>query len=168
MLTRLRKRSKFFMLISVVIWLITVSCNNHAQLNIVEKMSNKFENKLIQKIYSDDIRDVYEMTKSKYIEIWYYEIDLNDNGYKDVIAIVRSPLHSGSQGDTFDIWINDGSDEYYEVSGLSVARILADNPKYNGKIYILDRKTNGFRNITILSEVEDINLIYEDGRYIFE
>ena len=62
-------------------------------------MSNGLENEIIRAISDNDIRDVYEMTYAKYIEIWYYETDLNDNGHDDIIVIVRSPLHSGSHGD---------------------------------------------------------------------
>jgi len=174
------KLNKICLIILILLSFNIVSCNNNNTnniadntsndleskfINIVDKMSDGLESELIQKLYDEDIRNVYEWTNSKHIDIWYYEVDLNDNGYNDIITIVSSPLHSGSHGDSVDIWINDGNGEYQEVSGLSVARILSHDPEYNnGEIYISNEKTNGFRNINIICQ-SNINLIYRDGRY---
>ena len=156
--------NKFYLPIFFLFCLFIASCTNYNKTDIVKKMNTGLENELIRTIYANDIQDVYAMTNSKHIEIWYYETDLNDDGYNDIITIVRSPLHSGSHGDSFDIWINDGYGEYDEVSSVSVVKILADNPEYNGKIYIANKKTNGFRNIDIKCD-NDINLMYENGKY---
>lgn len=155
--------NKFCLPILLIFCFFVVSCNNSNKINIVEKMSNGLENEIIKKIYADDIQDVYEMTYAKYMEIWYYETDLNDNGHDDIIVIVRSPLHSGSHGDSLDIWINDGNGEYNNVFEV-VTRILADNPEYNGQIFISDKTTNGFKNIEIICE-NNIILTYKDGIY---
>jgi len=150
------KLNKCYLLILVLFSIVLISCENNAEPNqdiiqnnitentyidIVPYMLSGLENELIRTIYADDIRDVYEITYAKYIEIWYYETDLNDNGYNDYIVIVQSPLHSGSRGDSVDIWIYGENGEYHNVSGLSVARILEGNLEYNGKIYISDEKT---------------------------
>ena len=179
--------NKFYLLLVILFCIILFSCTNNLEpiqdtnysntsenfieteetyIDIVPLMLDGLENELIQKLYGEWIRDVYEITFAKYIRIWYYEIDLNDNGHDDLIVIIQSPLHSGSRGDSTDIWINKGNGEYYNTSWLTV-RILASDPEYNGQIYILDEKTNGFKNINIVSE-NDIELIYKDGRYVFK
>jgi len=160
------KLNNICLLILLLLCFVINSCNNHSEINIVPLMLDGLENELIRMMYADDIRDVYEITYAKHIEIWYYEIDLNDNGYKDIIAIVRSPLHSGSRGDSFNIWTNNGNDEYNYILGLT-ARIIADDPEYSGSIYISNENTNGFKNVHIISE-NDIKLVYQDGKYVIE
>jgi len=175
--------NKFYLVALIFLCFTLVSCKSNEEyaqdqdidhdhileetyIDIVPLMLDGLENELIQKLYGEWIRDVYEITFAKYIRIWYYEIDLNDNGHDDLIVIIQSPLHSGSRGDSTDIWINKGNGEYYNTSWLTV-RILASDPEYNGQIYILDEKTNGFKNINIVSE-NDIELVYKDGRYVFK
>ena len=177
------KLNKFYLLVLILFCLIFISCanqniiniadmanNNESKIkliNIVDNMDNGLESELIQNLYTEYIKNVCEWTNSKYIEIWYYETDLNDNGYNDILTIVRSPLHSGSEGDSFDIWINDGNNEYSQVSSL-VARILANDSSYtNGEVYILDKKTNGFKDINIRNEDINIILTYQNNKYTF-
>jgi len=159
--------NKYYLLTLILSCLILISCNNQHQFNIANDMKNGLENELIKQLYAEDIKNVYEITNSKQIKIWYCEIDLNDDDYKDIIVIVQSPLHSGSHGDSFDIWINDGNGEYQDISGLTIS-IISIYPEYNGKIYISNEKTNGFKNINIiLSDGKKINLIYQNGKYDF-
>ena len=160
--------NKYCLLVLILSCLILISCNNQNPLNIVNDMKNGLENDFIKQLYAKDIKNVYKMTESKQIKIWYYETDLNGDGYKDIIAIVQSPLHSGSHGDLFDIWINNGNGEYNDVSGLTLP-IISIYPEYNGQIYISNEKTNKFKNVNIiLSDKQDINLIYQNGKYDFE
>jgi|GEM_PF-6477337 len=63
--------NKFCLPILLIFCFSIVSCNNSNKINIVEKMSNGLENEIIRAISDNDIRDVYEMTYAKYIEIWY-------------------------------------------------------------------------------------------------
>ena len=164
-----------FILLLIIATAISIVWTSKKEQNIVLKMKDGLENPEILEYYKQDIIDVKTITNSKIIEIKYYDIDLNDDGLKDKIVYIASPLHSGSYGDSFNILINNGEsydrilywtiwlwDQYYDEDGEEVVEV--------GELYVLPEKTNGFHNI----EIFDLRfrnrsiLTYVDGKYQME
>ena len=163
-----------FILLLVIATAISTVWTREKEQNIVLKMKDGLENPEILEFYKQDIIDVETVTKGT-IRIKYYDIDLNDDGLKDKIVYIASPLHSGSYGDSFNILINNGEsydrilywtiwlwDQYYDENGEEVVEV--------GELYVLPEKTNGFHNI----EIFDLRfrnrsiLTYVDGEYQME
>ena len=138
--------------------------------NILFLMRDGMKNELIIEICSKEIVLVKDAQKNglteQGIEIRYYETDLNQDGLKDIFIIIRSPLHTGSSGDTFWIKINRG--EYYE-SGLPIMSNIelldADLQPFQNdmsSICISDGITNGFYDIVVRS-FQDVFILKYDG-----
>lgn len=145
----------------------TISCNDvDKNINILEYMKDGMENPAIVDYYQEDIHDVMAITNSKMMEIRYYEVDLNDDGINDLIVSLISPLHSGSQGDSFQILFGNG--EYYLKNRISYTfRLYCQNADYTpiGQVHILPSKTNGYYNLEIFADGSHFFLKYQNGAY---
>ena len=143
-----------------------VSCNNiDDNINILEYMKDGMENSSIVDYYHEDIRDVMTITSSM-IEIRYYEADLNDDGMNDLIVSLISLLHSGTQGDSFQILFCNG--EHYLKNRISYTfRLYYQNDDYTpiGQVYILPSKTNGYHDLEIFTDETHLFLKYQNGAY---
>ena len=163
-----------FILLLIIATTISIVWTRGKEQNIVLKMKDGLENPEILEFYKQDIIDVETVTKGT-IRIKYYDIDLNDDGLKDKIVYIASPLHSGSYGDSFNILINNGEsydrilywtiwlcDQYYDEDGEEVIEV--------GELYVLPEKTNGFHNIEIFDLIfrNRSILTYVDGEYQME
>lgn len=114
--------------------------------------------------YQNDINDVYRLSNTD-IEIRYEDIDLNDDGYIDKLVIVRSGLHSGSGGDTFDILINDKEGNWVNASTTVLQTYDQNNDTSMSTIYVAKQMANGFHNIIYENYQGRALLIYENGMY---
>ena len=141
--------------------------------NIMLSMKDGKADSIVSKIYAEDISDAVTITFSKTIAIEYFDYDLNSDGIIDKIVTIRSPLHSGSGGDTVDFLIGNSDGTYRRISALvlrlyDVGGDIEDNE--NASIYILESKTNGFYDILIKNAGSvlgnrEILLIYDNDRY---
>lgn|GEM_PF-6686800 len=106
-----------------------------------------------------------KFTDSKTIDIKYIDFDLNEDGFIDKIVTIRSPLHSGSEGDSLDFLINNKDGTYTRLSNLIIP-LYAQSPEYNNaKVCISEQLTNGYHNINIYVEDKIIVLVFRDGQY---
>ena len=141
--------------------------------DIMLNMLNGNKNSVVSEIYARDIMDVENLTFAKKIIIEYYDCDLNSDGIVDKIVTVRSPLHSGSHGDTLDFLIGNGDGTYQQISGL-IVQLYAQGEGYQStSMYLLDSETDGFYDIlinnndgSVLDDQDTILLKYENGRYV--
>ena len=148
----LKKLSKFCFVVIVCLILTSYASNNGSvDKNILSKMQDGLENSDILIYYKQDIDDVNNMEKSKSINIWCYDIDLNNDELVDKIVIFRSPLHSGSQGDKFDILIRNSNGTYMNASPFSVIQLYTQGniPEEDTSVTILKARSNGFYDIEI-------------------
>ena len=144
-----------------------IFCNDiDENINILEYMKDGMENAAIVDYYQEDIYNVMTMTNSKMIEIRYYEVDLNDNGMKDLIVSFISPLHSGTQGDSFQILFCDGK-HYFKNHISYTFKLYYQNRDYTpvGQVYILPNKTNGYHDLEIFTDETHFFLKYQKGAY---
>lgn len=140
--------------------------DNEQQKNMLLHLKNGLDDSVLTAYYQQDIDDVKKFSNSD-IQIEYYDVDLNGDGWKDKIVTIRSPLHSGAMGDSFQILLNDGIDNY-EVIYYGIHRFYVQNSNGNeilGVVHLLNNKTNGFYDIEIISEDSETIIQYEDGRY---
>lgn len=156
-----------FLLAALLLFIIVVKSNNE-NVNILEHMKNGMENSTILDYYREDINDVMTITSNKDITIWYYKTDLNDDGMDDLIVIVSSPLHSGTQGDMLDILFNNGNS--YSENRMGYTFRLIHDTKNNyvpyGEIYILPSKTNHYHDLEVFTSDENhFFLKYENDAY---
>ena len=136
--------------------------------NIVPLMGNGMENEAVRQVLAEEIRDVMTITNSRFIDVLYYKYDLNSNGRLDIITYIQSPLHCGSRGCSFWIWINDGSGEYMHSGSLTVNLLTFEgevHPKV--RVAISAHKTNGFFDIEISGPYVSGVLRYYMGRYLW-
>jgi hypothetical protein len=151
----------------LLLFLIFIFCNKNEKINITGMMLDGMESELIRMIYADAIRDVYELTGSEQITIYYYEMDLNNDGHKDIIAVVISPLHSGLMGNTVNIFQNDGNGGYHNILHLSTF-IYPSDTENGGRIDVTSEVINGFFRIEAANYYGEINaLVFMGGRYVY-
>ncbi|WP_092454693.1 hypothetical protein [[Clostridium] fimetarium] len=166
----MKKLRKFCFVVIVCLILTSCASNNESvDKNILPKMQDGLENSDILIYYKQDIDDVNNVTNSKSIKIWYYDIDLNDDGLVDKIVIIRSSLYSGSQGDTFDILIRKSNGTFMNASPFSVIPLYTqDNiPEKDTSVAILKARSNGFYDIEIRKpgDIKYFKLEFDGARY---
>lgn len=132
--------------------------------DILLHLRNGLEDPAVTAYYHQDIEDVKKLSDGD-IQIEYCDVDLNGDGAKDKIVIMRSPLHSGSMGDAFQILLNDGTDNYGNIFYGIYRFYTQDSGEILGEVNILSGKTNGFYNIEIVSGGDQTVIKYADGRY---
>lgn len=91
-----------------------IESDNEQKENILLHLRNGLEEPAITAYYHQDIEDVKKISNGD-IRIEYYDVDLNGDGVEDKIVTIRSPLHFGSMGDSFQILLNDGIDNYESI-----------------------------------------------------
>ena len=137
--------------------------------NILPNMKDGLQDEVILSLYEEEIDNVYTWTTSKTIHIWLYDCDLNGDGFTDKIVIIASPLHSGSHGDTFEIWLGGGGNSYTKVqTGLTIMVINQNEwPKLSdiGSVNILPSKSNDCFDIELKSPLYHILLKYDGTQY---
>jgi hypothetical protein len=175
------KKIIVILLVLLAAFLIVVSQLPSKPVNILPLMKDGMQDELTLLIYEEWIHDVMTISNSKWIDIWYYDYDLNGDGHMDKIVYIQSPFHCGSGGCSFDVWINDvrrDSDNewtfielscdrgYRSVSGL-VARLMDEHGQFHPemRVSISRNKTNGFRDIEFFGPDNDFALKYDGRRY---
>lgn len=139
--------------------------DNEQQKNMLLHLKNGLDDSVLTAYYHQDIDDVKKFSNSD-IQIEYYDVDLNGDGWKDKIVTIRSPLHSGAMGDTLQILLNDGTGNYETIFDGDFPLYMRDESrKCMGNINVLNNKTNGFYDIEIISGGNETIIKYEDGRY---
>lgn len=114
-------------------------------------------------IVQDSIDDVKAITNSKSISIKYCEADLNEDGRNDYIVFIRSVLHTGSHGDTFEILMNEGN-SFREALSMVVPLFYQDkNMSVIGEILELNTKTNGYCDLEVMSGNDTHFFLKYDG-----
>lgn len=133
--------------------------------NLLYSLENGMEDEELTALYKDDIIDVESMTKGN-IVINYCDVDLNCDGFLDKLVFIRSPLHSGAHGDTFEILLNEGG-TYTKISEIFTFQLfMQDGTKQPGGVVKKhNRRREGFRDIEIITAEEKIRLGYEEGKY---
>ena len=157
-----------FLPLYVIIMLTSFLQKSSSKVDIVPLMQYGMENEDILELYAEDINDVYTMTNSKRIRIWYYDCDLNQDGYTDKFVIVSSTLHSGSAGDSIDAWLGDENGDYQEVAlGQHLPIIGIDDKPAYWQIFILPSMSNGLCDIECQSLYDDTHFLlrYNGERY---
>ena len=155
-----------FIVITIFIIIAIFSINkkhlHNSKINILEHMEDWFNDPAILELYKEEIDTI----NRNLLTIKYYDIDLNDDGRKDKIVIMRYPFHTGSQGDSFRILINDGN-SYYELKNWFTLRLYSQNnwELALGSVYISNNIKNGFHEIEIHILENQFILRYENGRY---
>ena len=144
--------SKFCLI--VIVCLIFTSCASNSgsvDKNILTNMQDGLENSDILNYYKQDIDDVNNIAISKSINIWCYDIDLNDDELVDMIVIFRSSLQSSSQGDKFDVLIRNSNGTFMNASPFSVIQLYTQGniPEEDTSVTILKARSNGFYDIEI-------------------
>lgn len=158
------KMSKYGIVIALIFVIITTILMLGRNKNIVYYMKNGLENPDILQYYKEDIENVETMTNGT-IKIRYYDIDLNEDGMDDKIVYIRSPLHTGSHGDSFTILLNEGSG-YTKILTMAISLYYQDVELTPiGEVYIMKDKTNGFHDIKVSTDEYRFFLKYENGRY---
>jgi hypothetical protein len=152
-------------LVAVLVILFFVYYFLSLQKNITVIMINGNNDELLKNIYKQDIQEVYDITNSKSIEIKYFEIDLNSDGYIDKIVTIQSPLHSGSLGDTFNILIGGSDNKYINIANLIIQIYAQNDYDSDAEMYVSKLKKNGYYNIIIRSDGKDIVLAFNNGAY---
>lgn len=135
--------------------------------NMLDDLQNGVLDESLLKYYAQDIIEVARLTNGT-IDIRYCEADFNDDKLMDKLVIISSSLHSGSRGDQFSILLNDGGN-YTEITDVFWhLRLLKQdkNRTPNGAIHILKSKTNGFYDIEIIAEDNQITLKYSGEKYV--
>ena len=131
--------------------------------NILKDWKDGFFEPTILEYYQEDITDVETLTNGS-ISIKYVDVDLNDDEQIDKIVFIRSPLHTGTKGDTLNILINEQGE--YRLAVMGVYSLFSQEDEVVGAIYILKNRNNNFHDIKIVEgEAEEILLYYTEGRY---
>lgn len=140
--------------------------DNEQQENILLDLKNGLKDPTLTAYYHQDIDDVKKFSNGD-IQIDYYDVDLDGDGRKDKIVIIRSPLHSGVMGDSLQILLSDQIDNYKTIF-YGVYQFYDQNSNRDevlGMVHILKNKTNGFYDIEIVSDDNVTILKYIDGKY---
>ncbi len=118
--------------------------------NAMQYVKDGMKNSDITDFYSRDIEEIQKVFSNKSIEILYYPVDLNGDGWEDMLVYLKSAYHSGASGDSFRILINEGG-PYRELKQYYTVKLYNHNGQSTetGCMYILDSETNGYRDIEI-------------------
>lgn len=137
---------------------------SYSNKNILEYMVNGLEDFSITKFYKKEINDVQSMGNGV-VKIKCYDVDLNNDGLIDKLVSIRSPIHSGSYGDTFEILENNG-EEFNRVL-TRIFRLYSQEADFVpiSSVHILKTQTNGFYDIEIDLNEEKIILKYQKDGY---
>ena len=149
----------------LVITNICTSCLKKTQSEHQLDFQNGFTSSTIIEIFLDEILDVISMTESRQILIDYATYDLNDNGLNDLVVCVRSPLHSGSLGDSMYILENSGEDHYEEIGRFKL-QMYSQTESEKPVILVSSEKMNSFYSIIINQIDSQTILVYLGGEYI--
>ena len=149
----------------LVISSVCASCTKKTQSEHQLDFQNVFTSSIIIELFLDEILDVISMTESRQILIDYATYDLNDNGLNDLVVCVRSPLHSGSLGDSMYILENSGEDHYEEIGSFRLQMYSQTEPE-KPIMLVSSEKINSYYSIIIDSFDSQIILVYMDGGYI--
>ena len=134
--------------------------------NILPLMRDGMQNETTRLLYAEDIHDVMTISNSKWIDIWYYDYDLNGDGHMDKIAYVQSPFHCGSGGCSFQIWVNNGNGDFVIASMLTVQLLTFEGYFHpDCRVVISRSKTNGFYDIEFSGPYNNFALKYDGERY---
>ena len=114
-------------------------------------MLDGLDDSILVDYYDEDIQFVYEFTESKHIQIDYFDVDLNSDGLKDKIVILKSPVHSGSAGDSVHILLNheDGSLDNLFSNHLQLFSQAPLSALIETEFFVTDEKTNGFCGLIV-------------------
>lgn len=130
--------------------------------NELDYMVNGEENSVVNEFYYSDRQDVESVSEVKMV-LKYVDVDLNDDGLDDKFVIIRSPIHSGSHGDTFEILLNDNGN--YEPVFNGVFRLYSQEWESVGTVTVLNETNNGLKNIMIKSSEEPIVIQFNGNSY---
>lgn len=135
----------------------------HRNVSMLNNVCDGMGNPEIVAYYQKEIDDVKTITNSKSINIKYCEADLNEDGRNDYIVFIRSVLHTGSHGDTFEILMNEGN-SFREALSMVVPLFYQDkNMSVIGEILELNTKTNGYRDLEVMSGNDTHFFLKYDG-----
>ena len=103
-------KNNLILAIFLTLFILTIFINmnvcNFENRNILKHMKDGLENTAIMAVYQDGFSDMANITDEPAI-VNYIDIDLNNDGQIDKIVIIRSVVHTGSRGDTFEFLLND-------------------------------------------------------------
>lgn len=154
------------LVISVIILLIMLCKNLIPQTNenILNVMQDGMTDAAITNFYKEEIKAVEELTNAD-ITIYCYTVDLNGDKQEDKIIYLRSPLHSGSHGDTVEIVMQENGEYRKVMTGIYRLFPQDEAGKSLGAIHILTDRSEGVSDIEIITDGKQFVLEYRDGRY---
>jgi hypothetical protein len=171
--------------ILVLLVLSLVSCGEPDRLNDLAtteiplerqlERKNGLEDPIILEYYKEDIQFIYEFTESRNISIDCYNIDLNGDGFDDLIVLLESSMHGGSAGNRINILLNNEDSSYTNIAANSTLLQIETFPPFNNEsmaeFYVSDEKTDGFYNIIIkyngetIAELHCVDGVYRVANY---
>lgn len=130
--------------------------------NELNNMKDGLENPVINEFYLLDQQEVESVSDVQMI-LKYVDVDLNNDGLEDKIVIIRSPIHSGSQGDMFEILLNNKGT--YKKIYTGIFRLYSQEWDAVGSVIILKNVNNGLKNIKVETDGEAIIIRYDGNSY---
>lgn len=140
-------------------------CSDKKTRNELEHMKDGMQNSSVNEFYYADQQEVNSVTDVKMI-LKYTDVDLNNDGLEDKIVIIRSPIHSGSQGDSFEILLNINATFIKAYTG--VFRLYSQEGDALGSVVVLTEVNNGWKSIKVETDDKTITLQYNNEKYGIE
>ena len=158
--------NKFFLTIFIALLVsiifISVKIYNFTDSNILNYMKDVRTDKTIMSVYQSDFNEIAVLMDASTI-VKYVDVDLNGDGQMDKIVVIRSAIHSGSQGDMFEILLNDSGTFNRIYTG--VIRLYSQEWEVVGSVKVSDVSAGEFKSIKINTGYNQIILGYKNGVY---
>lgn len=111
----------------------------------------------VNEFYTAALQEVNNITDVE-ITLKYVNVDLNIDGLEDKIIIIRSPIHSGSHGDRFEILLNINGT--FNKAFTGVFQLYSQEWDAVGSVTVLNEVNNGWKNIKVETDGKTITLRY--------
>lgn len=153
-----------------------VSCNEAVNMNSIETIKTPSERKILMRdglydkaivtYYEKDIQFISEVVESEILQINCYDVDLNSDGFEDIIVVLQSSIHSGSGGDLVNILLNNAVGIFTNLFNDNL-QLFGQIPPYSlteTEFYVTEESANGFYSIVVKCDGEVVVELCYNGK----
>lgn len=153
--------------IGITVFTMSKKQNNNKpyyKVDIVPELKDGLQDDMILSYFKEDIDMVAVSGSLVPLEIYFYDFDLNEDGYIDKIVILRSAIHSSAHGDSLCFLLSSYDGTYSIVDGPTMYILSGSKEGKDNEMYISQKRTNGCHDIYVIGD-RIRALAYENGRY---